>query len=117
MVKLFLLSTILIFSSCGKRSELVFDVPTDDRIGVEGAVDFETLKSKILIPHCIKCHKKMDQAEGLTKHITNNDPYSSRLFLSVKEGTMPKKAAPLSTEEIEIVRKYIENLKVTSRND
>lgn len=72
-------------------------------------VDFNTLKNEILAPHCLSCHKRMDNEESLMRWVNVTDPMSSRLLGVVKEGKMPKNAAPLSINEQNMIIKYLNN--------
>jgi mono/diheme cytochrome c family protein len=73
-------------------------------------VTFEMLKKKVLVPHCIQCHRTMDQPDGIALDIEPGKPEQSILYLSVKTGSMPKDKPPLTPDELETVRRYIEDL-------
>lgn len=103
----FLLSILLFVTSCGKRSGLVFEVPEEMTPGT-----FRNLSANILESKCIGCHDNFKIPENMLKYIDGNNPDTSRLFLSVKDGSMPKKGNPLTTLELEMVRTYIENVEV-----
>lgn len=75
-------------------------------------VNFEFLSQEILTPKCISCHKGFTDEQKILKHVKGNDPEISPLFDSVKTGRMPKKAAPLNSRELEIVRTYIEGIRI-----
>lgn len=86
-------------------------------------VTYEKLKTELLNKKCLSCHfHKMtwkDEAGFQQRWIKLGDPDNSQLFESVKLGRMPKapdnddgtpgEAEVLSTEELEIIRNYIEN--------
>ena len=106
-----LLSVLLAFISCGKKSDLIFiDNTPKPRIQKEELITFEDLKREILVPHCIVCHKKSDTEEGIAKWVKAGDPENSKLFLVVKEGRMPKNSSPLSLSDVEFIRQYIIDL-------
>jgi mono/diheme cytochrome c family protein len=76
-------------------------------------VSFETIKTTILVPKCLGCHKKMgDEALLISKWVTPGDLENSKLYKSVANGSMPKKADPLSSEEILNIANYIKSIKV-----
>ena len=72
-------------------------------------IDFLTLKNEILIPHCLNCHKKMDNEEGLQRWINPNEPMKSRLLQAVVEGKMPKNSPALAIDDQRIIIKYLNN--------
>lgn len=76
----------------------------------EHRVGFADLQKRILA-RCVGCHKGMATEEGILKRIKPGDPEGSAFFRSVESGRMPKGAPPLTTEELELVRTYIKNLK------
>lgn len=110
LVLLIISGTILI--SCGKKSDLIFidrsSVPV--RIQKEELVTFDVLNQHIITPHCISCHKKSGTEEGIAKWVVPGEPEQSKLFNSVKEGRMPKKASPLPLADVELIRQYIVDL-------
>ncbi len=110
LVLLIISGTILI--SCGKKSDLIFidrsSVPV--RIQKEELVTFDVLNQHIITPHCISCHKKSGTEEGVAKWVVPGEPEQSKLFNSVKEGRMPKKANPLPLADVELIRQYIVDL-------
>lgn len=103
----FALAILLTVVSCGKRSGLVFEVPEEMTPGT-----FRNLSANILESKCIGCHKKFEIPENMLKYIDGNNPDTSKLFQVVKDGSMPKKAKPLNSLELEMVRTYIENVEV-----
>lgn len=101
-----------ILLSCGKKSDLIFidHSPNPTRIQKEELVTFDVLNQKILTPHCISCHKKSGTEEGIAKWVVPGEPEKSKLFNSVKEGRMPKRANPLPLKDVELIRQYIVDL-------
>lgn len=73
-------------------------------------VDFKVLSEKVL-DKCVICHKSWTAEEKFAKHIKENDPGKSRLYLSVVEGKMPKNGPKMTEREQEIIKNYILNLK------
>lgn len=85
-------------------------------------VTFEELKTKVLEPKCIVCHKKWStEEEFLKRHITPGNATTSKLYDSVMAPRMPKSplnedgtvnpVVPLSKAETKLIRNYINNLK------
>jgi hypothetical protein len=101
MKYLFLLVFII---SCGKRSALIFEVPQEN--------SFKSLTTNVLQTKCVTCHKNFAIEDNLLAYINENDPDTSKLFEVVKNGSMPKKAPPLTTLELEMVRNYIQKVEV-----
>ena len=111
-MKLALILSLFFCVSClPGRSSLIFEAPIRD-LSPQNAeeVNFKTLSEKILVPKCLKCHKGFSEEENVLKHVVDNNPDESPLFDSVKTGRMPKRDMALNSDELEIVRLYIENL-------
>ena len=106
MIMTLLLLTII--SSCGNnRSGLEFSERFTDNLEIDKLLRFEDLKSRIIEPHCLTCHKRSGTEDGIAKWVVPGNPEESKLYQVIKDGRMPKKAAPLSTADLEFVRKYI----------
>lgn len=73
-------------------------------------VDFKVLTENVL-DKCVICHKSWTAEEKFAKHIKENDPEKSPLYLTVVEGKMPKKGPKLTEREQEIIKNYILNLR------
>lgn len=106
-MKLALLSLLFIIGSCGKRDKLTFEVSEEHTPGT-----FRNLSANILETKCVSCHKNFAIEENMLKYIDGNNPDTSILFQVVKDGSMPKRARPLTTVELEMVRMYIEKVEV-----
>lgn len=89
---------------------------------VYAEVSFEELKTKVLEPKCISCHKKWTtEEEFLKRNITPGNAAASKLYDSVMAPRMPKSplnedgtmnpVVPLSKAETKLIRNYINNLK------
>lgn len=115
MNKIFILICFsFILSGCGKKvSPLTFTDQTSQPQNSEQQVGFSLIKSQILSPNCIKCHSDVSSENGLQKWITKGDPENSAFYLTIKDGSMPKNAAPLSTADLELIRNYIQQMTVT----
>lgn len=121
MKNAFLLTLSLILASCGQgeKSSLSFKVNNLSPIVTETKLTalqkaFNKLNTDVLAPHCIGCHKKANTEEGIAKWIKSEDVEGSKLYAVIKDGRMPKKAPPLSSEKLEIVRQYIEEFSLAN---
>ncbi len=106
-MKMLSLILLLILVSCGQRGPLLFEVPDEEVVGT-----FRNLSVNILESKCVSCHKNFAIEENMLKYIDGNNPDTSKLFQVVLDGSMPKKAKPLTTLELEMVRTYIEKVEV-----
>lgn len=67
---------------------------------------------KILEPKCLECHQKtFEDPERFGRWIVPGRPEESKLYLSVKNGTMPKGKDRLSESELRVLENYITNLR------
>jgi hypothetical protein len=89
---------------------------------VYAEVSFEELKTQVLEPKCMTCHKKWgSEEEFLKRNITPGNAAASKLYDSVMAPRMPKSplnedgtlnpVVPLSAKEKKLIRNYINNLK------
>ncbi len=115
MTNIFFILLVLLFTSCvpiGKKSKLSFtpeSLPQVEAVIPEN-VSYEFLKKEILTPHCIKCHDRMGTEAGLAWWLVPGVVEESELFLAMEDGSMPPGRAA-TTRELEIVRRYVEQLK------
>ena len=70
-------------------------------------ISFDHLKTRIIIPHCLSCHRKWESFEAIDKYIENKDPEASAFYKLVENGKMPKGRPKLSIEDQEFIRDYI----------
>ena len=99
--------------SLGKTS-LVFDdgaISTRPLVADGEAVTYEVLKEKLLVPHCIACHKGAALEEKVLGWVVEGKPDDSELYQVIKDGSMPKKAAALDSRYLDLVVRYIESVK------
>jgi hypothetical protein len=86
-------------------------------------VTFEELNTRVIAPKCLACHKKwIDEPAFLLKYVTPGDAEKSKMYLSVKNEKMPKspknpdgtpgKVIPLSNDDQELIRNYINGIKI-----
>ena len=104
---------ILLVTACGKTgSGVKFSVNEDSRFQLDpnNPVTYSELKANILTPHCLNCHSDVGTETGIQKWITAGDPEGSPLFTSVKNGSVPKNQAPLGTDSLEMIWRYIEQM-------
>ncbi len=73
-------------------------------------ITFEQLKTQILGPHCLRCHRSMANEANLMGWVDLSNPVSSKMYVTVKNGSMPKRAAPLSAEQQEFILQYIKDI-------
>lgn len=104
-MKAFLLLFILV--SCGPRGPLTFEY-RDGKIQEETA--FNNMKIAILDSKCLSCHKNFSDEENLFPYLKETVATETKLFKVLENGSMPKKAPPLTTKELEEVKAYIEGL-------
>jgi hypothetical protein len=84
-------------------------------------VSFEMVKSKILEPYqCLLCHRRMTDEVEFLQNVVRGKAEESAVFQVAKDGSMPPKKSPrrpelkgepVSTEDLELLRKYIDALK------
>jgi len=71
-------------------------------------VSFAELKTEILEPKCLSCHKKAgDEAVLIQRWVDKKSPFASKLYISTKNGSMPKKADHLTAEEMKFIKGYL----------
>jgi len=76
----------------------------------QATISFAQFQAAVLV-RCTDCHKSYKEEKGVLEDMVPGNPDESVFFQVLKDGSMPKDAAPFSTEELEFVRKFIENLK------
>jgi len=96
-----------------KSALVVSETGTAQDISPDQVVKYSDLKAQILSPNCFSCHSDVQTEAGLSKWVTPGNPEQSLLFTRVEDGTMPKNARPLTTQQLEIIRNYINQLVVT----
>ena len=106
-------SMTVFFSSClGTKTDLIFEpvAQPESEALVPEQVSYDYLKKEVLTPHCIKCHDRMGDQKLLEWWLVPGVPEESELLLAMEDGSMPP-ARAATTRELEIVRRYIEQLK------
>lgn len=86
-------------------------VEDDGDKGPKGEISFKELSQRIIVPHCIECHKRWTDFKGVSKKIKIGNAEESPFYTEIAEGSMPEDAAPLSIEDQEFVKRYIDTLK------
>lgn len=107
-----LLTTLVSCGIGGAKGPLSFGIMIEEPVRAE-EVDFKILQEQIL-PKCIGCHQKWTTEEAFAKYIVPGKPDESQFYDSVKTGRMPKRAQPLTSQQLEIVRNYIQNIKIVA---
>ena len=79
---------------------------------------FASVQRFILLPKCAGCHTGSGSPKGVdlsnyqaifnSKQVVSKNPESSPLFISVTQGSMPKGMDRLRSNEIELLRRWIE---------
>lgn len=85
-----------------------------EEVTKDGVVTFNELNSTIISPKCLRCHSQFAQESGLRPHVVAGNPEGSRLFSIVRSGEMPREGNDLTTQELEVVRTYIESTSTSS---
>ncbi|MBY0369364.1 hypothetical protein K2X33_01675 [bacterium] len=103
-----------VLSSCNYHERI--GPPLD--LGTEG-IWYKTISEEIFGPHCVQCHNAEKAKGGVV--ITNvqelidnswivpGDPDNSQLYTLVKDGDMPLGPTKVPAEQVEMLRKWIEN--------
>ncbi len=76
-----------------------------------GEISFKELSERIIKPHCIECHKRWTEYDRVKKQIVPGNALESNFYNEIAAGTMPEDAPPLSLEDQEFVKRYIDTLK------
>lgn len=85
-------------------------------------IRFSDVYELVLVPHCLQCHGAEKPADGINLTtiesmessfswppvLTAGDPQMSSLYLSVAAGRMPKRAPPLSSDLVELLKNWIQ---------
>ena len=112
ILTLLILSTLVSCGIGGAKGPLNFGIMIEEPVRAE-EVDYKVLQKKIL-PKCIGCHQKWTTEEAFAKYIVPGKPDESQFYDSVKTGRMPKRAQPLTSQQLEIVRNYILNIRIVA---
>ena len=81
--------------------------PDDDNIPAK--IDFAYIREKIFEPRCFKCHsEKGGNRDDINLETYENvKPIVQNILASVKDNSMPRKAAPLSDSDKALLEKWI----------
>lgn len=113
---------ILIISQClfscapQKAGDLEFnDEPQASRTpssNLPTNVTFKQLQSQIINPlGCVNCHGDMKSASGFHKYLKPGEPFDSKTYLRLENGTMPPFGDNANKEQLELLEAYIRELK------
>lgn len=77
---------------------------------------FDEVVAPVLSRHCLECHNAseakgdldLETGAGLADFVTPGEPGRSELWAVVKDDEMPKKRPPLSGDEKDVLRRWIE---------
>ncbi len=94
-------------------SELVSDQEINDTNVENEVVTFDIVFKEIFEPKCLACHSNwINDEEKVKQRLVAGSTIDSPLFLKVESGQMPPSSPPLSVEELDIIRGYIEGLEM-----
>lgn len=102
----------MLLSSCGAGPNFGYSNP------LTVTSNFATIQSQILMPSCGSCHSPPQIAGGVdvTSYqslmaspgaISPYQPYVSELYKQTYNGTMPRKAAPLTAAQLQAIYNWI----------
>ena len=72
-----------------------------------GQVSFKEIKERVLVPHCLKCHRAMNNESFLAQWINLIDPDQSKFYLKVQSGQMPYQRQILDQELQDLILDYV----------
>ncbi len=72
-------------------------------------VNFQDLQEKVFTVSCLPCHTKILNDENLLNGnwVNKTSPELSKLLVETEAGRMPKGGAPLSSEQLQLIRDYV----------
>ncbi len=113
-----------IFISCNQASDAQIEVTESTQnlqstqLPEENIVSFEQLKKQVLEPlSSTMCHGAMRQEAGLLKYLEEGEPFSSKVYLRMEDGTMPPRGNTATKEQLEILENYISDLQAQLKLD
>lgn len=77
------------------------------------AVTFSELQEKVFSVSCLPCHAKIlnDEPVLIEKWVNKESPELSKLLVETESGRMPKRGAPLSEEQLTLIRNYVNSFR------
>ena len=72
---------------------------------------YATIRARLLVPRCLRCHADFGTEAGLANYITSGDPESSALVQSIVNGSMPPSGAAIGPEDLTLLKTYVSELK------
>lgn len=81
------------------------------RVAPTEKVSFSQLQENILVPFgCVRCHASWTATEdGLRSKFIPGEPFSSKLYLKVEDGSMPPGGPQIDSGRLELLEVYIRN--------
>lgn len=76
----------------------------------KGNVNFDTVNTYVIEPHCIRCHEEWTSESSIREYIVAGNPEKSEFYEEIDEGGMPEGAPELNTQLKDLVYEYILNL-------
>lgn len=70
---------------------------------------YPVIQTRILTPYCVRCHTNFGEYSSLVSsgYVVPGDPLSSKLYLEVALGEMPKGGPRLSDEQVMAIRDWV----------
>ena len=108
--------TLFIICSCqAQKGPLTYSLNGERVLPVverPEVISLEFIQEKVLIPQCIQCHAWVSDPAQIQRRVTAGSPETSRLFRVMENGRMPPRPAPpVGTDDLELMREYIGQLK------
>jgi len=111
MILIFLFFAITSCRKLGTNEAGEFKVLDLEQLRDGEVVTFELISKSILADSCVSCHGWAETEEGVSQYVVAGEPEQSKLYTRLVDpslGTiMPKGAAPLSQQKIDLIRDYI----------
>ena len=85
------------------------DLPDEDPVPVKVSFD-EVLNKVIKTNSCTNCHAWVSVEKEFLKRVVPGEPFDSRVFKLMRNGSMPPRGNPVSTKDLELVEDYINGL-------
>lgn len=103
---LIIVLTFIFAVSCapsGTNENLLFQ----DITLISGKVSFNELKTKLLVPQCVRCHAWAQDEVAVNSRIVVGIPAASPLFIQVSSGRMPQGGPPVAKAQLALLEAYI----------
>ena len=107
-MKIFLFALLLITTAAcletGTDESAQFQIITRDTpLNPNGPISFETLRSAIFEPLCLRCHAWAANEPEVKRRIVAGHPERSRVYTMVEQGIMPPRGPDLTLEQLDLL--------------